>query len=122
MERGVLGGNYPYENGVVMSRDPKPRLRWTADLHHRFVDAVTKLGGPDSKFLLPLLFTLFSISKSYTLFGNQTQGRKQDIHTFHCLFSFLFLPETHRKLKIFLICRDSICAYFLPTSETIKIS
>ncbi|KAL8521373.1 hypothetical protein ACS0TY_011776 [Phlomoides rotata] len=43
MERmygGVCGG-------VVMTRDPKPRLRWTADLHDRFVDAVTKLGGPD---------------------------------------------------------------------------
>ena len=44
--RGV--GNYGYENGVVMTRDPKPRLRWSADLHDRFVDAVTKLGGPDS--------------------------------------------------------------------------
>lgn len=40
-------GSYGYENGVVMTRDPKPRLRWTADLHDRFVDAVTKLGGPD---------------------------------------------------------------------------
>ncbi|CAL5429372.1 unnamed protein product [Camellia sinensis] len=53
MERGyggVGGGGsgYPYESGVVMSRDPKPRLRWTADLHDRFVDAVTKLGGPDT--------------------------------------------------------------------------
>lgn len=35
-----------------MTRDPKPRLRWTADLHDRFVDAVTKLGGPDSQSLL----------------------------------------------------------------------
>lgn len=52
MERmyGVGGGGslYEYENGVVMTRDPKPRLRWTNDLHDRFVDAVTKLGGPDS--------------------------------------------------------------------------
>ncbi|ESR63208.1 hypothetical protein CICLE_v10016073mg [Citrus x clementina] len=31
---------------VVMTSDPKPRLRWTADLHDRFVDAVTQLGGP----------------------------------------------------------------------------
>ncbi|CAL5436172.1 unnamed protein product [Camellia sinensis] len=35
------------ESGMVMSRDPKPRLRWTANLHDRFVDAVTKLGGPN---------------------------------------------------------------------------
>ncbi|XP_044466081.1 myb family transcription factor PHL11-like isoform X2 [Mangifera indica] len=41
------GGSNGYENGVTTSRDAKPRLRWTADLHRRFVDAVTKLGGPD---------------------------------------------------------------------------
>ncbi|CAN1259691.1 Myb family transcription factor PHL11 [Linum perenne] len=44
---GGGGAMYQYENGVVMTRDPKPRLRWTADLHDRFVDAVTKLGGAE---------------------------------------------------------------------------
>lgn len=52
MERVNLGG-LGYDNGgVMMTRDPKPRLRWTADLHDRFVDAVAKLGGADSKLLL----------------------------------------------------------------------
>ncbi|KAK7246054.1 hypothetical protein RIF29_40912 [Crotalaria pallida] len=30
---------------LVLTADPKPRLRWTQDLHERFVDAVTQLGG-----------------------------------------------------------------------------
>lgn len=33
---------------LVLTSDPKPRLRWTTDLHQRFVDAVTQLGGPTS--------------------------------------------------------------------------
>uniref|UniRef100_A0A7N0UFF2 HTH myb-type domain-containing protein n=1 Tax=Kalanchoe fedtschenkoi TaxID=63787 RepID=A0A7N0UFF2_KALFE len=32
---------------LVLTSDPKPRLRWTADLHERFVDAVGQLGGPN---------------------------------------------------------------------------
>lgn len=44
-------------SGLVLATDPKPRLRWTAELHDRFVDAVRQLGGPDSRLtaLLPLL-------------------------------------------------------------------
>jgi hypothetical protein len=30
----------------------KQRLRWTPELHERFVDAVTQLGGPDREFTL----------------------------------------------------------------------
>ncbi|XP_074572911.1 myb family transcription factor IPN2-like [Curcuma longa] len=35
------------DSGLVLTTDPKPRLRWTAELHDRFLDAVNQLGGPD---------------------------------------------------------------------------
>ncbi|CAN5951457.1 unnamed protein product, partial [Sphagnum jensenii] len=36
-----------YGSDGMNSADPKPRLRWTPELHERFVDAVTQLGGAD---------------------------------------------------------------------------
>ncbi|KAL8532489.1 hypothetical protein ACS0TY_008906 [Phlomoides rotata] len=35
------------EMRLVLSSDAKPRLKWTSDLHHRFIDAVDKLGGAE---------------------------------------------------------------------------
>ncbi|XP_021730554.1 myb family transcription factor APL-like [Chenopodium quinoa] len=35
------------DSGLILTTDPKPRLRWTLELHDRFVDAVAQLGGPD---------------------------------------------------------------------------
>lgn len=49
---------------LVLTTDPKPRLRWTAELHERFVDAVTQLGGPDSQSILHLFLShCFAISR-----------------------------------------------------------
>lgn len=45
------------DSGLVLTTDPKPRLRWTVELHDRFVDAVTQLGGPDSMLSLSLTFS-----------------------------------------------------------------
>ena len=38
----------------------KQRLRWTPELHERFVDAVTQLGGPDSACFSPSITPLLS--------------------------------------------------------------
>ncbi|KAF7819302.1 myb-related protein 2-like isoform X2 [Senna tora] len=48
-ERHMLihGGNGSGDSGLVLSTDAKPRLKWTPDLHERFVEAVNHLGGPD---------------------------------------------------------------------------
>ncbi|XP_057735404.1 protein PHR1-LIKE 2-like isoform X2 [Arachis stenosperma] len=45
MVQGGGGGGGGGEPSLVLTSDPKPRLRWTTDLHERFVDAVTQLGG-----------------------------------------------------------------------------
>ncbi|MFS8008650.1 putative transcription factor MYB-HB-like family [Helianthus anomalus] len=37
------GGN----SGLALSSDAKPRLKWTPDLHERFIEAVNQLGGAD---------------------------------------------------------------------------
>lgn len=46
MHHHNVGGG---DMGPMSPADPKPRLRWTPELHERFVDAVTQLGGADSK-------------------------------------------------------------------------
>jgi uncharacterized FAD-dependent dehydrogenase len=43
--QGGAGG----DSGLILSTDAKPRLKWTPELHERFADAVSQLGGPDSK-------------------------------------------------------------------------
>jgi hypothetical protein len=53
-EEMQVGSNHTHlgDPCLVLTSDPKPRLRWTADLHERFVDAVTQLGGASSKLFL----------------------------------------------------------------------
>ncbi|KAG4988867.1 hypothetical protein JHK85_031850 [Glycine max] len=41
-------GNGSGDSGLVLSTDAKPRLKWTPDLHARFIEAVQQLGGADS--------------------------------------------------------------------------
>lgn len=43
----LRGGNAQGDSGLVLSTDAKPRLKWTPELHQRFVDAVNQLGGAE---------------------------------------------------------------------------
>ncbi|XP_057978603.1 myb-related protein 2-like isoform X2 [Malania oleifera] len=43
----LQGANGLGESGLVLSTDAKPRLKWTPDLHERFIEAVNQLGGAD---------------------------------------------------------------------------
>ena len=45
----LQGGNGGGDSGLVLSTDAKPRLKWTQDLHERFIEAVNQLGGADSE-------------------------------------------------------------------------
>lgn len=57
--QGPLDGtNLPGDSSLVLTSDPKPRLRWTSELHERFVDAVTQLGGPDKATPKTILKTM----------------------------------------------------------------
>ncbi|XP_010683165.2 myb family transcription factor PHL8 [Beta vulgaris subsp. vulgaris] len=44
---GHLQNMQTQDMNLVLSTDAKPRLKWTPDLHQRFVDAVNQLGGAD---------------------------------------------------------------------------
>ncbi|KAH1220702.1 Myb-related protein 2 [Glycine max] len=44
-------GNGSGDSGLVLSTDAKPRLKWTPDLHARFIEAVQQLGGADMQNL-----------------------------------------------------------------------
>ncbi|XP_074575719.1 myb-related protein 1-like [Curcuma longa] len=40
-------GSASEDSGLVLSTDVKPRLKWNAELHKRFIEAVNQLGGAD---------------------------------------------------------------------------
>ncbi|KAG6412177.1 hypothetical protein SASPL_124847 [Salvia splendens] len=43
----LQGVNGTGDSSLVLSSDAKPRLKWTIDLHERFIEAVNQLGGAE---------------------------------------------------------------------------
>ncbi|KAL2897366.1 Myb family transcription factor APL [Bienertia sinuspersici] len=80
------------DSGLVLTTDPKPRLRWTVELHQRFVDAVAQLGGPDKatpKTIMRVMgvkgLTLYHLKSHLQKFrlGKQPHGKDFNIdHSF----------------------------------------
>lgn len=52
----ALHGSQSKAMSLNLSSDAKPRLKWTPELHQRFVDSVNQLGGPESEFDYVLVF------------------------------------------------------------------
>lgn len=66
IEENIINNNNHHQNKKPPTvrpyvRSKLPRLRWTPDLHLRFVHAVERLGGQESNFLNLLLLLLFNL-------------------------------------------------------------
>ncbi|KAK4261099.1 hypothetical protein QN277_004146 [Acacia crassicarpa] len=93
---------------LVLSTDAKPRLKWTPELHRRFLDAIKQLGGPDKatpKSLLRVMgipgLTLYHLKSHLQKFRI---GKSQQLET--CPDS----KQDHREIQSSVShCKREIC-------------
>lgn len=101
----LQGTNLPGDGAVLLSTDPKPRLRWTADLHSRFADAVNQLGGPNKatpKSVMKLMnvngLTLYHLKSHLQKYRLGKQSHKE-VHA-----------ETSKEGEVSLLEEDPVCS------------
>jgi len=96
----LQGGGVSNHKGdpcLVLTADPKPRLRWTQDLHERFVDAVTQLGGPSSEsffiiYIYIYIYIFYLFIYFFFVFAWNEIGRVSELavcDVFECYLKFV---------------------------------
>lgn len=80
----LRGGNTQGDSGLVLSTDAKPRLKWTPELHQRFVDAVNQLGGAESKYAI-LIFSRYRLQRpaEFLYFSSSPRSYSKNSHEAH---------------------------------------
>jgi SHAQKYF class myb-like DNA-binding protein len=115
-------GNGPGDSGLVLSTDAKPRLKWTPDLHERFIEAVNQLGGADSEYTKKVeksnnkYNSEFSILKRCSLYFRGHS--KNSYETYGNSWTYLVSPKESSSGKPFDIIYLIIKGIYLPPTSS----
>lgn len=112
------------DSGLVLTTDPKPRLRWTVELHERFVEAVSQLGGPDStpssliffkqQYPFSFIYMLSSICIYIYITLNMTEATPKTIMRVMGVKGLtLYHLKSHLQVCLHFICRVALDSIFL---------
>ncbi|RYR64847.1 hypothetical protein Ahy_A03g010881 isoform C [Arachis hypogaea] len=91
---------------LVLSTDAKPRLKWTPELHQRFIEAINQLGGSEKA-------TPKSLMRVMGIPGLTLYHLKSHLQA----FPFLLLAFTHSKYHGLLFFYQHIFSVFLLIAE-----
>ncbi|XP_039065220.1 myb-related protein 2-like [Hibiscus syriacus] len=89
-----------HDMNLVLSTDAKPRLKWTPELHQRFVDAVNQLGEPD-KATPKNLMRVIGIS-GLTLYHLKSHLQLISLH-----YTTIPSSQTNQGLTVFSSCKNT---------------